>query len=173
MLAIEYMMLFGLIGGMIRLLIGYSKVYGMIGYHPPVDRKRAFLTVIVSLIAGAVTPILINSENPSVALIAGFAGIDLMEALAKGLMRLKTGYSTGFPKSSYSEFGGKKYKSELSDSQDNAISYIQKNKKITAQDYAKLNNVSLTTAYYNLRKLARLGIVTKHRKGRKVYFTLK
>ncbi|MFH0837265.1 MAG: hypothetical protein V1870_04000 [Candidatus Aenigmatarchaeota archaeon] len=172
MIEIE-MMLFGLIGGMMRLLIGYSKIYGMMGYQAPLNYKRALLTVVVSLLAGAATPILINSENLSVALIAGFAGIDLMEALAKGLMKLRTGYATGFGKAGYSEFGTGKYKSELSDDYDAVMNYLKTHKSITAADYAKINNVTTSTAYRNLKNLAVMKILIRHKKAGKIYYVLK
>ncbi|MBI5332652.1 MAG: hypothetical protein HZB65_03700 [Candidatus Aenigmarchaeota archaeon] len=165
------MMLFGLIGGMMRLLIGYSKVYDITGYHPPLEHKRALLTIVASLMAGIATPILIKSENPSIALIAGFAGIDLMEALAKGLMKLKTGYAAGFPKSSYSEFGTGKYKPEMSDDYDAAMDYLKRHKTITAADYAKINNVTTSTAYKNLKKLANMKLLIRHKKSGRVYYT--
>ena len=165
------MMLFGLIGGSVRIMIGYSKIYGMLGYNVPFRWKKALFTIIVSLVAGTIAPVLINSNNLSIAFIAGFAGTDLLEALAKGLMKAKTGFATGFTKSRYSEFGASD-ESGFTKNQQKALQYIDKNDRITNNDYQRINRVSRTTAYRDLNKLRRIGTLKKFGSGRKTYYKL-
>ena len=94
MITLQIMIILGLLGGVVRVLVGYSKAYGPLSYLPPFNWKRAMLTIITALLTGAIAPLLVSVDSITLAFIAGFAGSDLLEALAKGLMKVKTGFST-------------------------------------------------------------------------------
>jgi DNA-binding transcriptional ArsR family regulator len=167
------LIIFGLVGGVLRIMVGYSKSVGLFGYKIPFNSKRAIITIVVSLIAGAIAPVLINTEEGSVAFIAGFAGIDMIEALAKGLMKIKTGFSTGFPKSRYAtEFGQGLEEMGLRKDLQKAVDYCQKNGKITNVDYQRLNKVSRATSARNLNKLEKMGLLKKAGKGKNVFYKI-
>jgi len=62
----------------------------------------------------------------------------------------------------------------ISDRLEKAIEYLQKNGKITNEEYRKLTKVSDTTAVRDLDELERLGLVKQVGKtGRSVYYVLK
>jgi len=173
MIELLYQILFfGFAGGALRVLIGYSKAYGILGYVK-FNIRRAMLTLVVSLISSAAAPLLIGSDSISVAFIAGFAGTDLLEALAKGLMKLKTGFSTGFAKNRYSEFGDGLSDSKISKHYQKALQYIDKNNKITNDDYQKLNRVAHSTATRDLKKMISLDMIQKVGTGSKTYYKMK
>ena len=54
-----------------------------------------------------------------------------------------------------------------------ALEYMDKNGKITNDDYQKLNRVSDATASRDLRKLVNMGVVQKIGSGKKTYYKLK
>lgn len=164
-------MLIGLIGGILRVIIGYSKSHGMFSYPLPFRTRRAFLTIAVALLSGAIAPVVMKVEDISAIFVAGFAGADLLEAAAKGLMKAKTGFSTGFTRSKYSEFGYQSaQESGLSKHHENALRHLERFGKITNHDYQKINRVSDSTATRDLKTLVRKGIAKKIGRGRYAYY---
>lgn len=173
MIELLYQILFfGFAGGALRVLIGYSKAYGILGYAK-FNIRRAVLTLVVALISSVAAPLLIGADSIGVAFIAGFAGTDLLEALAKGLMKLKTGFSTGFAKNRYSEFGEGFSDTKTPKKFQKALEYIDKNGKITNNEYEKLNRVSDATSSRDLKKLVNMGLIKKIGSGKNTYYKLK
>lgn len=172
MIELWQILFFGLAGGAMRVLIGYSKATGFFSYVK-FNIRRASITLIVALLSGLVAPLLIGSDSISLAFIAGFAGSDMLEAMAKGLMKLKTGFATGFAKTRYSEFGEAFSNEKQNKKFQKALEYIDKNNKITNNEYEKLNRVSDATASRDLSKLVKMGVIQKIGSGKNIYYKIR
>jgi len=146
-------MAFGLFGGLIRVLIGFAKNYEY-GFVP----QRAWLTLILSVLSGALAAILI-AEDPKVAVIAGLGGPDMVEALWKGLARKVAG-------GAYASATAGAVPIWITNRQMKGLSYAQKKGGITTKQYAEVVGVSLRTAERDLSDLKKGGCLEVKGRGR-------
>jgi len=155
--ALALIIAFGLFGGIIRVLIGFAKSYEY-GFVP----QRAWLTLILSALCGALAAILI-AEDPKVAVIAGLGGPDMVEALWKGLAKKVAG-------GSYASATANAVPIWITNRQMKGLGAARKTDGTTVKDYATLTNVSLRTAERDLSDLVRAGYLVVQGKGRSAHY---
>ena len=141
---------FGFLGGIVRVLLGWAKNYE----HGFVPQRIVFPLILASL-SGALAAVLI-ADDPKLAVIAGLAGADLIDALWKGLTRKAAGglYAQGV------------VPVWISGRQMGMYNYMKRKGPITAKKYAERAEVSRTTALRDLRDLMRAGYVKQLGSGR-------
>src|SRR3989344_9581144 len=135
MMPIEYAMFYGLLGGIVRIAIGYTK---KLPFDDDFRGKQAVRTIVVSLIMGAVAASLV-ADDPRVAVIAGIGGSDFIDALWRGMTRNKTGV---FPSATT-----KRKFSNLTARQQKGLDYAEEHGGITPEEYQLINsNITRPTA---------------------------
>ena len=147
------LMCFGLFGGIIRVLIGFAKSYEY-GFVP----QRAWLTLIVAALSGALAAILI-AEDPKVAVIAGLGGPDMVEALWRGLARRVAG-------GAYASATAGAIPIWITNRQMKGLALARKRGGITVKQYAVETGVSLRTAERDISDLTKAGYLQVKGKGR-------
>ena len=144
---------FGLFGGIVRVLIGYAKSYEY-GFVP----QRAWLTLIVAALSGALAAILI-AEDPKVAVIAGLGGPDMVEALWRGLARRVAG-------GAYASATAGAVPIWITNRQMKGLAVAKRKGGITVKQYAETVGVSLRTAERDISDLTKGGYLQVKGKGR-------
>ena len=144
---------FGLFGGIVRVLIGYAKSYEY-GFVP----QRAWLTLIVAALSGALAAILI-AEDPKVAVIAGLGGPDMVEALWRGLARKVAG-------GAYASATAGAIPIWITNRQMKGLAVAKRKGGITVKQYAETVGVSLRTAERDISDLTKGGYLMVKGKGR-------
>ena len=137
---------FGLFGGIVRVLIGYAKSYEY-GFVP----QRAWLTLIVAALSGALAAILI-AEDPKVAVIAGLGGPDMVEALWRGLARRVAG-------GAYASATAGAIPIWITNRQMKGLDIARRKGSITTKGYAEAVGVSLRTAERDISDLTKAGLL--------------
>ncbi|MBI2675478.1 MAG: hypothetical protein HYX24_03400 [Candidatus Aenigmarchaeota archaeon] len=154
----------GLVGGILRIIISYLRNYSF-GWN----NRKATITILSALFVSAVAAILVESGNPKVLVIAGFGGIDALNAIYRSVMRKETGISAGAGPDLV--FGtGSSYPEWMNERQRNALNYMAKYGRIANDDYQRLNKVSDRSARYDLELLVRKGMAKKTGRGRGIYY---
>lgn len=144
---------FGLFGGIVRVLIGYAKSYEY-GFVP----QRAWLTLIVAALSGALAAILI-AEDPKVAVIAGLGGPDMVEALWRGLARKVAG-------GAYASATAGAVPIWITNRQMKGLAIAKRKNGITVKQYAEAVGVSMRTAERDISDLTKGGYLQVKGKGR-------
>jgi hypothetical protein len=150
-------MAFGLLGGIVRVLIGYAKNYEL-GLTP----QRAWLALILSPLSGALAAVLI-AEDPRISVIAGLGGTDLLEALWRGLARRAAG-------GVYATSAGV-VPVWITERQMEAVRAARRKGKITITEYQELTKKSRATALRDIDALVSVGYLERHGSGRSTYYT--
>ena len=114
----------GVVGGMLRIIIGYTFSYPLVWNH-----RRATLTVLSALFVSAIAAVLIDSDNPRVLVLAGFGGIDALNAVYRGAIRRETGIAPALP--DFNPGLGQGYPNWASQRQRKALDYLVKNGRMT------------------------------------------
>jgi len=144
---------FGLLGGIIRVLIGFAKSYEY-GFVP----QRAWLSLILAALSGALAAILI-AEDPKVAVIAGLGGPDMVEALWRGLARRVAG-------GAYAAATAGAVPIWVTNRQMKGLAIARRKGGITVKQYAEETGISLRTAERDVSSLTKAGYLVVKGRGR-------
>lgn len=151
------LILLGLLGGVIRVVIGYTK---KLPFDQDFEGSQAVKTIIVSLFAGSIAALLV-AEDPRVAVIAGIGGTDFLEALYRGLIRSKTGIIVSTTK---------RKAQNLNTRQRTALDYVEGHGSITAEEYEYVNSTTRKTAIKDLEIMAARKILKKEKIGKDIVY---
>jgi len=147
------LLLFGLFGGIIRVLIGFAKSYEY-GFVP----QRAWLTLLLSALSGALAATLI-AEDLKVAIIAGLGGPDMVEAVWRGLAKRVAG-------GAYASATAGAVPIWITNRQMKGLALARTKGGITVKQYAELVGVSMRTAERDISDLTKGGYLQVKGKGR-------
>lgn len=179
---------FGLAGGLLRVLLSYSRLFQ---FRVPFDVDRAEFSLLVGALSGGLAAPLASSiisvVAPAlpllpVAIIAGFGGPDTFEAAWRGVAK-KLGGTGGSMGSAAGPWGTKAgtigatlpsyYGENLNDRQLAAIEFVRKRGRITNNQHQKIAAVSDATASHDLAALVKLEILLAKGRGKGTFYVLK
>lgn len=164
-------LLFGIAGGICRVLLGYKKSFDS-GLSVSFESKRAAVTLLSSALCGALAAaILADITNTpisiSMSIIAGLAGPDLLEGLWRGLVKKVSGGAYSPPATVPSGGAG------FADRKMSAVEFAKKNGRITNDDYQRLTGVSHRTAVRDLDALVLSGQLKRYGRKKSVYYKIR
>ncbi len=153
-----------LAGSLLRVLVGINK---SMARGVPMDRKRAFLTLIISVIAGFIAVLLFDTsifENRLFIIAVAFGGVDGIEIVYKFIVKKLFGMSSSI---SY-DVGSASYPQNLTTRQRRAVNYLRKYGRMKNDDYQRINKVSHRTAVRDLDSMVVMGAISAKgtKKGR-------
>jgi hypothetical protein len=157
MIEVNDIILWALAGGIIRVLIGFTKQKGL-----EFNLQKAMMTIMSVLLIGVIAALLIKPEEPLIAFFAGFGGTDFLGPLYKFFIKKRIGFSPEI--TSYGlNLGGptSAYPKGLTKHQRKAWDYICRFGSITNQEYQNLNKVDKSKAASDLKKMVTLGILKR------------
>jgi len=147
---------FGLMGGIVRTLLGWAKAYEE-GYQ----LQRAWFTLLLSSLCGVMAAVLI-ADDPKIAIIAGIGGSDLIEALWRGLARRAAGgvYATSAGVAPI----------WITQRQMTALQKARSKGKLTIAEYQELTGMSKRTAQRDIDSLVSAGYLQAKGRGKGTYY---
>jgi len=156
LLELLVLMGFGLLGGIVRTLLGWAKAYNE-GYK----LQRAWFGLLISTLSGALAAVLI-AEDPKIAVIAGLGGADIVEALWKGLAKRAAGGSFATAAGVAPIW--------ITERQMTALRRAKLKGRITIAEYQEFTGVSKRTAQRDIDALVKAGYLLCKGKGRGTYY---
>lgn len=163
------MLLLVLAGGLLRVLVGIKK---SMEKGIPLDRKRALLTLVISLIAGLIAVLVFDPstfENKVFIVVIAFAGVDGIEAAYSFIVKKQFGI-TGEIR--YDTGSVSRYYQNLTTRQRRAVDFLRKYGRIKNDDYQRINRVSHRTATRDLDSMAAIGVIRKKGTGKSTSYEL-
>ncbi|MFH0830320.1 MAG: hypothetical protein V1887_04130 [Candidatus Aenigmatarchaeota archaeon] len=147
---------FGLLGGIIRTLLGWAKAY-----EQNFQVQRAWFGLVVSALSGAIAAVLI-ADDPKIAVIAGIGGSDIVEALWKGLARRTAGgvYATNAGVAPI----------WITARQMKAVQQAREKGRLTISEYQVISGMSKRTAQRDIDSLVDAGYLKAKGKGKGSYY---
>jgi hypothetical protein len=167
MLPAEQIIMWGLLGGIIRIVIGIYKSAGA-GFN--LQPKRAAYTIAGSLFGSVIASMLTQTDSWLVALIFGFGGSEALDAFYRGIIGKQTGVLPPRPDYSAPDKQAEEYGYYLNERQRKGLDHVMRVGKITNNGYQRLNKCSDRTATYDLRQMVRKKVLKQMGRGRGTYY---
>jgi hypothetical protein len=174
MLDFQTLVMWAIVGGVVRILLGFSK---SMGADRKFDARMLAYNIIYVLFAGVISALFIRADGLEVAFFAGLGASDVLNVIYRSTIGKITGLTPpnigDLQLGSGSDGVVKEFEGLLNKRQAKAVDFVRRFGRITKKEYQSLNKCSETVATKELSAIVKKNLFTLKGKGKGAYYVLK